>query len=505
MMISRFTRYCILIALMLPFCSVAQNRNNIWCFGDSAGIDFNNTTNPIPISTSLVTRGSCASIADTSGNLLLYCSTRSGWPGDYSGFIWNRVNDLMLGGDSIGGEGWYHEMVIVPDPADDSLFLVFSNGVTTAYGLMYSIVDMRGDNGLGEVIQKNISLLSGLLVDCVTAIKHGNGRDWWVMVRESPVGQPTYNNTWLLFLISPSGINPIPVQNVGEFNGTNLGNIAVSPAGTKICFTNLGGLIELYDFNRCTGLVSNPVTIEPQLSSSPYPYYWASEFSPSGQYLYVSSSTQISRLWQFDTWAPNILSTKTLLWQVQNPANTAGALKRGPDNKIYFACSWSGGGFNFPYNNSQYFPENMNLGVIHSPDLAGLACNYLPWSFYLGGKRTYKGLPNNPDYDLGPLVGSSCDTLVSINPAPANIHPSELFVYYHPGWQTAFINAQRLIGHNYRLRVYDIRGEEVFSESGKLNPPYFTKNLNCALFAKGMYIVLLETEKEKLTKKFVIE
>ncbi|MBK9423418.1 MAG: hypothetical protein IPN54_04670 [Bacteroidetes bacterium] len=64
---------------------------------------------------------------------------------------------------------------------------------------MYSIIDMKGDGGLGSVTQKNVQLLNFLMVDCILAIKHGNGRDWWLMVRPSPVGQPTDNNTWLFF------------------------------------------------------------------------------------------------------------------------------------------------------------------------------------------------------------------------------------------------------------------------------------------------------------------
>ncbi len=501
----------VLLFLSIAISSEAQKRNNIWCFGDSAGIDFNNLNSPVPISTSLNNRGSCVSISDTSGNLLFYGNTDADNGSETSGQVWNKMHQLMLHGDSVAGEGWYEEMVIVPNPTDDSLYYLFSNGVTTPYGLMYSVIDMRGNSGLGAVVQKNISLSSGYLVDCVTAIRHGNGRDWWVIIRESPVGQPTYNNTWHLYLISPSGISTITVQNVGELNGTNLGKIAVSPDGTKICFTNLGGLIELYDFNRCTGEVSNANLIEVQLSASPYPYYWSSEFSPNSQYLYVSSSTQISRLWQFDVWAANIAASKTLIWQVQNPANTAGALKRGPNNKIYFSCAWVGGGFNYlNYNSTQYYLENMNLSVINSPDSAGAACDFQPWSFYLGGKRTYWGLPNNPDYDLGPLVGSPCDTLTSLNETAAAVATVELYVYYSPQWQTAFINSDKLKGTSYRLSVYDLMGKEVFSERGKITPPYFTKNLNCGGWAKGMYVVSLEsdsyrTSTEKLVKKFVVE
>ncbi|MBL0339717.1 MAG: hypothetical protein IPP71_01665 [Bacteroidetes bacterium] len=413
----------------------------------------------------------------------------------------------MLNGDSVAGSGWYHELVIVPDPGDDSMYYVFSIGVTYSIGMLYSVVDMRGDNGLGAVVQKNIPLLNNMrMVDCLTAIKHGNGRDWWLIARESTVHLGTSNNTWYLYLISPSGISSLPIQNVGSLNSTNAGRLSFNPVNNKICFINTISMIEIYDFDRCTGILSNPVNIETEFSTIPNPYYWSSEFSPSGRYLYVTSSTVNGILWQFDTWAPNIPASKTLIWQMTFPPATIGALKRGPDNKIYLSCAWSDstGIFNYPYPPTAYYTENMNLSVINSPDSAGLACDFQPWSFYLGGKRTYWGLPNNPDYDLGPLVGSLCDTLVSIN-GPASISSiSNLHVYYAPDWEKAFINADNLKGKNYRLRMIEVLGKEVYSESGVLNSPYFTRDLNCASFASGIYLILFETESERLVKKMQV-
>ncbi len=54
---------------------IGQGKNAIWCFGDSAGIDFNNVANPIVFSSGMNAVGSCASISDSSGNLKFYCST----------------------------------------------------------------------------------------------------------------------------------------------------------------------------------------------------------------------------------------------------------------------------------------------------------------------------------------------------------------------------------------------------------------------------------------------
>src|SRR5215216_1283827 len=99
-----------LLISLFSFSSFSQSRNNIWCFGDSAGIDFSNLNNPVPIFTSLDTRGSSASISDSLGNLLFYANTRATIAGNTT-LVWNMQNQLMENGDSIVGEGWYKELI----------------------------------------------------------------------------------------------------------------------------------------------------------------------------------------------------------------------------------------------------------------------------------------------------------------------------------------------------------------------------------------------------------
>ncbi|MBK8414856.1 MAG: hypothetical protein IPL22_10415 [Bacteroidetes bacterium] len=109
---------------------------------------------------------------------------------------------------------------------------------------------------------------------------------------------------------------------------------------------------------------------------------------------------------------------------------------------------------------SVYNVVNMNLSVINFPDSLGLACDFQPFSFYMGGKRAYKGLPNNPDYDLPALAGSPCDTLVGLVEAPENLQAA-LNVFYHKAWEKAFINASNLKGKAGKLLVYDMQGKVV--------------------------------------------
>ncbi|MBA2563281.1 MAG: T9SS type A sorting domain-containing protein [Chitinophagaceae bacterium] len=499
--------YILFICFILPLLSSSQDRGNIWCFGDSAGIDFNNLNNPIPINTGLRTRGSCASISDTTGNLLFYAGDRTNTAGDYTTLVYNNEHNVMPNGDSIVGEGWYNEIIILPMPENDSIFFLFV--ISTALGpggLYYSIINMNADSGRGNVISKNNQLQIFSIVDCLNAIKHGNGRDWWLMFRRYDGTNTTTNNEFYSYLISPNGITNFQMQQVGSLANTGLGQLKFNSTGDRMVFNSFKGTLELFEFDRCTGVISNSQVIFLENSGPPWPARWSSEFSPDGNYLYVCNNPDSTFLYQYDLNSTNISSSQILLWMIPKEIqrNSGGLLKLGPNNKIYFSSVYYNGFFPYPYPDSVYNMYNMNLGVIHFPDSLGTLCDFQPYSFYLGGKRTYWGLPNNPDYDMPALTGSPCDSLTSISDIPISSE-AELFVYYASDWQTAFINANKIKGTNYHLEVFDLLGKSIFRESGKMIPPYYTKNLNCAGFAKGMYVVNLVTNKEKITKRFIVQ
>ena len=499
-----------LVVQLLIFLSmssvIAQKRGAVWCFGDSALVDFKDTANIITGTSVVKSRGSCASISDSTGNLLFYTSYDLSI--QISGTdpikVYGKNNQVILNGDSIQGGAWYHELVIVPDPASANLFYVFHIGVTQDFGLYFTTVDMSANSGQGAVILKNIQLENFKAVDCLRAIKHGNGRDWWVFFRKSdfPSGG---NNDWYLYLISPLGITTQPIQGVGSFNSTNLGQISFNASGNRMAFINYKGLIELYDFNRCTGIINNPVTISAESTQAPWPGLWSSEFSPTGNILYVTRIpavvTDSSMLFQYDLLSPNISTSKLTLWSAPWSI-TIDQLKTAPDNKMYLTTNY----YQFyPYQDSMYNYINMNLSVINSPDSLGTACNLQPFSFYLGGKRSYAGLPNNPDYDLPALAGSPCDTLVSQNELAGTAAVGSLHVYYHPAWEKAFINASNLKGKTGKLLVYDMQGKVIHSEPLRIQNGYYTRDLSMIGKADGVYLVVVETEQERLVKKVLVE
>ena len=172
---------------------------------------------------------------------------------------------------------------------------------------------------------------------------------------------------------------------------------------------------------------------------------------------------------------------------------------------MYYSCAYeTPSTFPYPYPDSVRNVWNENLSYISFPDSLGAACDFHPFSFYLGGKRTYYGLPNNPNYELGPIVNSVCDTVTSVTPILIEQKP-ELNIFYHSSWQTAFINASGLKGLHLQLIVMDISGRILYNEKGETRNGYFTKDLSLSSFAAGMYLITIFTEKEKLTGKFVKE
>jgi hypothetical protein len=51
--------------------------------------------------------------------------------------------------------------------------------------LYHTVVDMSQNNGLGQVVSKNNLILADTLSSCaLQAVRHANGRDWWILAPE---------------------------------------------------------------------------------------------------------------------------------------------------------------------------------------------------------------------------------------------------------------------------------------------------------------------------------
>jgi hypothetical protein len=512
---------CSLIVI-LTNSTKAQFTDRYWAFGDSAALDFKNLNTPVPSTSILRVRGTCASICDSAGNLIFYAGSPDlkYWlpPSTVRtmGHILNKFNQIIPNGDSLRTTLWYQEMTIVPNPGNKNQFYIFQCGVTTTTnpGFSYSLVDMSMNGGLGYVIQKNVILSTLPHTDACVAVQHGNGRDWWVVAKPWETTIPV--NSYYVYLISPTGVSAPIIQSIGTTSiNSGLSRMKFTKSGTKLYIASQNNMIESYDFDRCTGLLSNFININPVYITGPGYFFDGMEISPDESKMYISSiyggtNQDTAIIVQIDLSVPNSFSTLDTLATIIKPNHIGpipGNIQLGPDDKIYFATNYDIGdcGFSYLYcDTSSYFTENMNLSVINQPNNLGAACNLQLYSQYLGGHRSYWGLPNNPNYELGRLIGSACDSL-TVGHQEIKTQQPDIFVYYEKDWKKAFINAKDLQGKNYVLNVIDMNGKIIYSQQGQPMGSYFTKDLAMESFSDGVYLIILQTEKEKLVKKMVKE
>jgi hypothetical protein len=371
-------------------------------------LDFNTS----PVCTSLTPSSqiifvTSASICNSKGELLSYSN----------GFqVSDKSHNIMQHGDSINPGTFFSSSIgntipggaiMLPCPGDSSLvYLVHQKyEPDTSYtliipGLYYSLIDLKLNNGLGDVVTKerNIPILLDTLDISISAVRHANGRDWWILVAEFPT------SVIHKFLLDPRGIEDQGSQAIGNsFPQMSFGFNIFTPNGTKFirsgnCGSLIGGLwrIEIFDFNRCTGYLFNERDVS-YISNDSAMGLWPA-VSANSQFLYIST---LHRVYQFDLNAIDIgLSKQTVACfdGFHDPTLTLPTFfslpQLGPDGKIYIAVD-----HNTPY-----------VHYINHPDLAGLACEVKQHALTL---PVLYGLstPYFPNFRLGRLVGSPCDTL----------------------------------------------------------------------------------------------
>ena len=493
----------IVFFLAMSFYATAQNRNSVWCFGDSAGINFSNINNPVPFTSSVEGRGSCVSIADNNGNLLFYSNT---WMYTARTIVWNALNDTMTNSYPMGGGGGFNDIQIVPFPdGQNKYYLFYQNFAGSMDGIFYAIIDMNtvwGTPGLGEVIIKGQQITNHRIADCLQAVKHGNGRDWWLVTKFSDANHTTYNR-FAVFLVTPNGISTPVFYDFNDAMDMDFQKIIFNNSYTKIMNINLYGYMCEFDFDRCSGVISNPHVIYPEITSLPYNrVFWEGAYSPNDSVFYIATNRYPlflnCYLLQFDLTASDIPASCDTLDDYLFPIEP-GAVRLAPDGKIYYSRAYLSPGVNsFPYADSMYNYINMNLSVINEPDNLGAACNYQPFSFYLGGKRTYYSLPNNPNYELGALIGSVCDTITGIAPSPS-LERGEVRIFPNP--VNTVLTITGLKADDNTLTVYDGTGKCIY----KTDVHNEQHSLNVSSYPSGIYLLVTQSPSGNIHKaKFAV-
>lgn len=336
--------------------------SRVWAMGNRVGLDFRGGA-PIPITTQLAnSMEAAASICDTEGNLLLYTNGLT---------VWNRLGVVMPNGTELTGPGIPNQVstlsttqgaAIVPVPGSPGKYYLFSLTQISNCTLFCNLIDMSLDNGYGAV--DTTFALRGIpirraLSEKMTPVA-GCNNTIWLMLHEGV-------HRFLAYRIDPAGIDTIPVvSELGYFGpgAYHQGVIKFSPDRSRMLNCNFRPMtpgvsagLEVFDFDRATGLLSNPVVLD---SSG----FYGGAFSPDGSKVYAGNATVpfTGTAYQYDLNAADPAASRTELGLCGQYTD----MKLGPDRKIYFGSLVEGA----RNNNYKY------MGRIDFPDLAGIACGF---------------------------------------------------------------------------------------------------------------------------------
>ncbi len=339
------------------------------------------------------TKGS-TSISDAQGNLLL--SFNGKYLFDSSGAITDSLYNLNFDEMPIG----YKAALFLNVPGTTDKYCLFNSYTKplfedpsfNAYDTSFYYSEFKTlPSGIETVIRKQAIELDSSAAGTITAVRHGNGRDWWVL--KSSI----YQDKFYMALLNSDGFQftPVytPVEHIRHYGG---GWNIFSRDGTK--FLNyLGGVdrrMFIYDFNRCTGQFSNPVMFDMSLYYSDYENTPPC-LSPDATKVYcIIENLDLGSygLSQFD------LQTQTM----SHIADSTGSAILSPNSRFALA----------PYARINANESTPFFSIIHNPNANIQDIDYEPAAIeflnygYNGSRQI-----NYANFRLGPSTNSVCDTL----------------------------------------------------------------------------------------------
>ena len=370
----------ILFSLILS-CNIhlfAQGQYNNWHFGINNAISFNAGYPAVVNNSQIISEEACATISDSTGNLLFYTN------GDT---IWCRDNSIMPDGTGLSGRPNIQQgVLIVPLPGTTNIYYVFTIGKSRSSNsreLSYSIINMTLNDSLGDVSSKN-TLLDSNVTEKLTATKNGDDSDFWIVEKN------LYSNAFKAYSLTSTGLDTVPVVSavgVPIQKDDYTGAIKISNNGCWLISTIRGifgdpGIVELFHFDNIGGTVYDGVST----TSIQHPY--GLEFSPNSSKFYIGEN-DIKPIWQFNLNAGNESDDIQSKIPVSEIIDTTYDFQLAPDNTIYIVTN-----------------DSTILARIANPNSYGFSCN-IEDSAVTGLYSNTFCLPNNFNLTYRGLL--SCD------------------------------------------------------------------------------------------------
>jgi len=490
------------------FAQYIPYQEKYWVVTDSMQFEFN--TSGLPIITTSPFQSAKRSGASYLDSITGFFSYTNGMN------IWDATNQIMSGCNypSLALTGYY-SFYISNNNNPDYLYLLsfYPQWIGNPF-IMYTI-DKTQNNNLGSIIAvdtfadelQNSIFTNDTCIIGTRIIKHGDGKHWWVL---SHITYPptmvanTTGSAWIRWMVHNDTVTGPFFQDIGENYGHDLiySGFTASESGLKIAVATYTKKIEIFDFDRCTGLLSNNIVIDSgrtlsinsntieQLDSG----YISCAFSPSGKYLFVNSPDTI---WQYDMEAEHIALSGNIIWYDTLDIDSLflGTMELGPDGRIYVGTTYRD--TSLAVWGSEHTQYNTWIGVVLKPDSAGLLCDFKRNGLYLDGHFNRGMIPFRYNTQLGVWVGSPCDpnTTGEANDKDQN---AKLKVYPNPTNDKFNISWPVQGGYTWVLK--SLAGSSLSSGSQQTG----NATISTATLPEGMYFLEVHSAKEQKVEKVII-
>ena len=444
----RFAFLVSLIVLTLPVLAPAQKNDCLWPLGLGPGwsdfnffFDFN--TDPPSISKtrkdSMSTGVFAASYCNDAGEILAYSNGL--WVLNKHGQLIENafgLNPTLAQGQTQGSYLGNDSGFFIAQPGDSNIIHL----IHLDYGyhpagispyryvgrhLLRTTIDLAANNGAGKAIVTNQLLLDGVLMTAA-AVRHANGRDWWIMCSDAD------ENRHYRFLLDPTGFEGPYTQEIGTKpnpvgrNNSGFGN-TFSPNGRYYVDNNSYFGFSVFEFDRCTGLLGSekrvnwPDEVPPaqvELDNWQYRPGGGIVFSPDERLLYVTATYDLSPwqgvpfgqmpfLFQFEMAASDLYATIDTI----NPIDTLKFYPYGLESEVMYGAETGPDGRIYVVHSGNAFC------TVQYPNVRGKGCGF---RYYNPNFQNVIGqaMMVLPNYRLGPLDDGPCDTLGLNNLPVAN-------------------------------------------------------------------------------------
>jgi hypothetical protein len=333
----------IVYACVLFFHSNVQSQKKEsynWLFGARVGMTWNTTQTigglsglPTPYYGSAMTNQNegVFCMSDSLGNLLFYSDGMT---------IWNKNHVVMQNGSGLTGHNSSVQSgIVIPYPNQNNLYIAFTIGLAASNDLSYSLIDMSLNGGLGGVSSKNIQLTGamGRLSENVSAVKHANGNDYWVIAVGKGMGTASAMNVWLVTALGVQtncfASYTLPANT--NANAAAYGYLCFSAHGRYFTWAeNAAGSSNNFffgEFDPATGTFPTLKVMNPGHDG------YGVEFSPSCEILYIvdRNSTTFHAYKFQDLLASPTPGSMAHFTQIVPASDFIFPLQLGPDGRIY--------------------------------------------------------------------------------------------------------------------------------------------------------------------------